>query len=80
MKQTAVEWLQEQLKNVKYNPLEQNGYSIAKEGLFSQAKEMEKQQKGYSEQDMLQSFLAGINCESNNGKNFEQWITKFKNK
>jgi len=45
MKQTAVEWLQEQLKaGVKYNPLEKNGYSIAEKKLFEQAKKMEKQQ------------------------------------
>ncbi len=41
---TAVEWLQEQLKDVNYNPLEKNGYSNALERLFEQAKEMEKQQ------------------------------------
>ena len=46
MKQiSAVEWLQEQLKDgVKYNPLEKNGYSNAEQRLFEQAKEMEKQQ------------------------------------
>jgi hypothetical protein len=44
MKQTAIEWLQEQLKDVKYNPLEKNGYSNALERLYEQAKEMEKQQ------------------------------------
>jgi hypothetical protein len=44
MKQTAVEWLQKQLKDVKYNALEKNGYSIAEERLFNQAKEMEKEQ------------------------------------
>ena len=44
-KQTAVEWLVEQLKKVDYNPLEQNGYSKAEERLFDQAKEMEKRQK-----------------------------------
>ena len=42
---TAVEWLQEQLKDVKYNPLEKNGYSNALERLYEQAKEMEKQQQ-----------------------------------
>ena len=42
---TAVEWLQEQLKDgVKYNPLEKNGYSNAEQRLFQQAKEMEKKQ------------------------------------
>lgn len=53
MKQTAVEWLQEQLKDVKYNPLEKNGYSNALERLYQKAKEIEKQQQGYSEEEML---------------------------
>jgi hypothetical protein len=45
MKQTAVEWLQEQLTNgIKYNPLEKSGYSNSEEKLFEQAIEMEKQQ------------------------------------
>jgi hypothetical protein len=26
------------------------------------------------EEDMVQSFMSGIECESNNGKNFEQFI------
>lgn len=53
-KMTAVEWLESKLKNVEYNPLEKNGYLIAEEKLFNQAKEMEKQQiidayiEGYS--------------------------------
>lgn len=38
------------------------------------------QERSYSEEDMLQSFLAGIKCESKNGKNFEQFIKQFKNK
>ena len=37
-------------------------------------------ERSYSEEDMLQSFLAGIKCESKNGKNFEQFIKQFKNK
>jgi hypothetical protein len=43
-KQTAVEWLKNQLKDVKYNPLEKNGYSNALDKLYDQAKEMERQQ------------------------------------
>jgi len=43
-------------------------------------KEMEKQQQGYSEEDMLKSFIAGIKCESNKGENFEQFIKQFKKK
>ena len=37
-------------------------------------------EKSYSEEDMLKSFMAGIKCESNSGKNFEQFIKQFKNK
>ena len=44
-KQTAVEWLQEQLqKGINYNPIEKNGYSNAEQKLFEQAKEKEKEQ------------------------------------
>jgi len=39
-----------------------------------------QQERSYSKGDMLQSFLAGIKCESKNGKNFEQFIKQFKNK
>jgi hypothetical protein len=45
MTQTAVEWLQEQLKDgVKYNPLEKNGYSNAEQRLFEQANVMFEEQ------------------------------------
>jgi 6-phosphogluconate dehydrogenase len=46
MKQTAVEWL---LKELDINPKA----TILKD-LIEQAKEMEKQQQGYSEEDMKQ--------------------------
>jgi hypothetical protein len=39
-----------------------------------------QQEQMYSEEDMLKSFMAGIKCESNNGKNFEQFIKQFKKK
>ena len=39
-----------------------------------------QQERMYSEEDMLKSFMAGIKCESNKGKNFEQFIKQFKNK
>lgn len=44
MKQTAVEWLESQLKDIKYNPLEKNGYSNALDKLYAKAKAMEKEQ------------------------------------
>jgi len=45
MKQTAVEWLLEQI-----NPY---GVSVHQD-LFEQAKEMEKQQQGYSEEEVIE--------------------------
>ena len=68
---TAVEWLFEQVWITSGEDLPE---------LLEQAKEMEKQQQGYSEEYMLKSFMAGIKCESNNGKNFEQLIKEFKKK
>jgi len=43
-KQTAVEWLENQLKDVKYNRLEKNGYTNAVNNLYTQAKQMEREQ------------------------------------
>lgn len=45
MEQTPVEWLQEQLKKVEYNPLEKNGYSNEEDRLFERAKEIEKENR-----------------------------------
>jgi hypothetical protein len=42
--------------------------------------QQEQDKKMYSEEDMLKSFMAGIKCESDNGKNFEQFIKQFKKK
>lgn len=45
MKQTAVQWLQEQLKKgVDFNPLDSNSYLNEVEKVFEQAKQMEKEQ------------------------------------
>jgi hypothetical protein len=43
-KQTALQWYIEQCENIKYNPLEKNGYTIAKEKITKQALEMEQEQ------------------------------------
>jgi hypothetical protein len=37
-------------------------------------------ERRYSDEDMLKSFLAGVDKESYNGKNFEEWFEQFKNK
>jgi len=34
--------------------------------------------KKYTEEDMLKSFWAGVDCEADNGKNFEQFINSLK--
>jgi hypothetical protein len=54
--------------------------AITKEGCrFGFVKGYEKCQqdmanKKYTEEDMLKSFWAGVDCEAENGKNFEQFI------
>jgi hypothetical protein len=83
MGQTAVEWLG--------NELVKKGFPIEKYGmdLFEQAKEMEGQQKGYSEQDMIEASKYGYNFhkttqfpqqefEDSCIRNTQQWLTKFK--
>jgi hypothetical protein len=42
--QSSVEWLIEQLKDVKYNPLEKDGYSNALDRIFEQSKSKHKQE------------------------------------
>jgi len=59
MKQTAVEWLQEQ-----YNQCPTWEEHITEEE-FEQAKEMEKEQKGYSEEDVRNAI--------NLVKKYDEW-------
>jgi hypothetical protein len=40
----SIEWLFKELKDVKYNPLEKNGYSNALDRIFEQAKQMRDQE------------------------------------
>jgi hypothetical protein len=68
MEQTAVEWLAEQ-------------YNIVDTAEYEQAKEMEKQQKGYSEKDMREAFYA--NEDTDIGAEylpFNKWFEQFKKK
>ena len=54
-------------------------YTNCKKAFEKGAKWQQEQDKSkYSEEDMRKSFMAGIKCESNNGKNFEQFIKQFK--
>jgi hypothetical protein len=71
MKQTAVEWLIGQIK----------GYESDCE-IFQQAKEMEKQQKGYSEEEVIdiakQAFVLGKDFGLIG--TFKEWFDSIKNK
>ena len=72
MKQTAVEWL---FKNIWTNPPE-NLLEI-----LDKAKEMEKQQQGYSEEEVL-DILREHTAEIFKGSRLTltEWFEQFKNK
>ena len=82
MKQTAVEFLVEHL--IEY------GFDLSHHKLeINKAKEIEKQQKGYSEEDMRESFKGGskmswtdINQETQEPYyyDFNEWFEQFKKK
>jgi hypothetical protein len=69
---TAVQWLEEQIDYISIEELKTQ---------IIIAKEMEKQQQGYSEGDMLKSFHCGKLYQGREGHiYFEQLINKLKNK
>jgi hypothetical protein len=79
MKQTAVEWLAEQLPIYGYNVV-----TVFPE-LIEQAIEMEKQQQGYSEEDLKcawdssdQNMRFQFSSSAYKGITFKQWLEKFK--
>jgi predicted nucleic acid-binding protein len=70
MKETAIEWLMEEMsKTYIFN---QDDFDM-----FKQAKEMEKQQQGYSEEDMTNYALYILHNDVITPK---EWFEKFKNK
>ena len=75
MKQTAVELFKQRLiqRGIGFNIKD-----------FEEAKEMEKQQQGYSEEDMRECWMAclGFNKPEkfNSRVKFEEWFETFKNK
>lgn len=69
MKQTAVEWLFEQVWITSGEDLSE---------LLEQAKEMEKQQQVYSKEDMEKAFQNGLNRSFDS--DFDRWIEQFKKK
>ena len=77
--QSAVEWLIDEMNNIKSSSTNMNGkvQFLEKElnNLFEQAKAMEKEQRGYSEIDLEVAFFEG----RENNLTFIQWLEKFKN-
>ena len=67
MKQTAVEWLESEM--LKPN--------LSMKEILKQAKELEKQQQGYSEEDIKHAFFSGCHSEPRI-KYYEEFIEQFK--
>jgi hypothetical protein len=76
MKQTAVEWLEDCLTEQYPNGKFVWNTRADIEALFKRAKEMEKQQIGYSEEDIKNAFFPKFTY--NKAKN--KWFNEFKNK
>lgn len=81
MKQTAVEWLWEKIDNTI--PYQNNETAKKFNELLEQAKEMEKQQKGYSEEEVIEfgKFLTEFNNLDNEIEcAIKKLLEQFKNK
>jgi hypothetical protein len=78
MKQLAVEWLAIEL----WEKFEMKGDGLLYDDILNKAKEMEKQQQGYSEEDMKQAFEDGMaNIAMNNFEfTVDKWFEQFKKK
>lgn len=78
---TAVEWL---YKNLLENPISNQDVEY-NEAVFHNAKEMEKQQQGYNEEDLEcawnssdQNMRFQFSSSAYKGITFKQWLEKFK--
>jgi hypothetical protein len=74
MKQTAVEWLVEELQKAEYIPKD----SVLMDYVINTAKEKEKE-------DLEEAFRVGFNVGYNDSESpsyltFEKWFKQFKNK
>jgi hypothetical protein len=77
MKETSVEWLYERLERMIPRTI---SYDIDKRQYLQQAKEMEKEQRGYTEEQVYQFWKAGQKYweTSGNSITFEELIEKLK--
>jgi len=91
MKQTAVEWLKPQIELMLMDGYK--SYPNELEEVFEIAKEMEKQQQGYSEEEVVQLLQKALTHQDDGEigslvtaqkeirtANFYSWFNKFKNK
>ena len=82
MKQTAVEWLVDEMIQRKFFEKETELSYTTLEHLTNQAKEMEKQQQGYSEEEVIdiakQAFVLGKDFGLIG--TFNEWFEQFKKK
>jgi hypothetical protein len=72
---TAVEWLHEQFK-AGFNYNIEEGYEKRRDELFEEAKEMEKEQKGYSEEDVIKLLTQRSKHFGTNVKPFQELLLK----
>jgi hypothetical protein len=87
---TAVEWLEDCLREQYPNGSFVWNTRADLEALFKQAKEMEKQQQGYSEEDMKFAYEQGarlalisqspLALHKGEFPNPEEWLKQLKNK
>ncbi len=70
MEQTAVDWFYDKVIQKQYKDIDDS-----LEDLFEQAKEMEKQQQGYSESDLKQAYA--YNNRLNSEQGFKDWFKLF---
>jgi isopropylmalate/homocitrate/citramalate synthase len=97
MKQTTVEFLVEKLNEIKSSSTDMNGtikfLEIEFKELFKQAKEIEKQQQGYSEEEVFKIVEQAIKDYNNKHlhsfdgsfsnpiyTNLKEWFEQFKKK
>jgi hypothetical protein len=82
---TAVEWYAEEFAE---RLEEVYGYKITSLTLLTKAKEMEKQQQGYSEEEVKSAFKIGfsigygsdVHAIDEKNRTCEEWFEKFKKK
>jgi hypothetical protein len=93
MKQTAVEWYEKEINSLleKYESKEIStlDFIIIKHNIFERAKEMEKEQQGYSKKDMIEfaNFKTSNIMKHSDSKGFylgdekvfNLWFEQFKN-